>query len=163
MTWTISGRSRFAGRTWVRWWASTQNGLRCISAANCSPKIWINRIPGSSRTFGWFERIADRGDRNGRRSSRQLDRDLVVETFAKQAASQRRVHAHVAAVHVEFVRANDAMPAQVAGRGFNLHPCPKKDALGVAAARIGQRIDDHHAFEPLAQEAHTAVDFVQAL
>ena len=36
-------------------WASTPTGRRCISAANCSPKIWTNRIPGSSRTSGWFE------------------------------------------------------------------------------------------------------------
>src|ERR1700678_1977072 len=103
-----------------------------MSAASCLPKTSITRIPGNSRTFGWFERvfrwsgrIADRGHRDGGRTARQLHCDFVVDSLAQEAASQRGIHADVVAVHIEFVRADDAMPAQFSGAAFDLHPCPK--------------------------------------
>ena len=45
------------------WSARTPTGRRCISAASCSPRISIPRIPGSSRTFGvgLSVRLTDRG------------------------------------------------------------------------------------------------------
>ena len=46
---------------------------------------------------------------------------------------------------------------------FDLHPCAEEDAPGIAPAGIRTGIDDGHAFEPLAQKAHSAIDLVQAL
>ena len=40
---------------------------------------------------------------------------------------------------------------------------PKYTRSRIAPAPSGLRIDDGHALEPLAQEAHAPVDFVQAL
>src|SRR5258708_9272151 len=161
MTWTISGRSKSACPAWGQWWASTPIGIPCISAGKCTQRTWINRTRGNSRTFGWFERIADRGPREGGRTSGQLDTDLIVDDFAHEAASQGRIHADVAPVHIEFVRADDAVPAQFARTAFDLHPGPKVHSFWIAPFRIRHRIDDRHALEPLAQEAHAPVYFME--
>src|SRR5580700_10633672 len=93
-----------------------------MSAASCLPKTWIDQTPGNSRTFGWFECIADSGHRKGGRASRQLDGDLITLPLTHEAASQRGVHADVVAVQIEFVRADDPVPAHDAGGVFDLHP-----------------------------------------
>ena len=56
--------------SWRPWSARTPTGRRFISAASCLPRIWTRRIPGSSRTFGSFELVADRGHRKGLGSPR---------------------------------------------------------------------------------------------
>ena len=71
-----------------RWSASTRIGRRCISAASCLPRIWTPRIRGNSRTFGWFESVADGDHREGGRPSRQRDADFIAQALAEQAASQ---------------------------------------------------------------------------
>ncbi len=55
------------------------------------------------------------------------------------------------------------MPAQFAADALELHPGAEIHPLGSRRRQIGGRIDDRHPFEPLAQEAHAPVDFVQAL
>ena len=86
------------------------------------------------------------------RAARQLDLDLVADALAEQGAAERRVHADVAGLAVELVRADDAVAPGRAGRVLDRHPGAEEHAAAVG----GRLRDDLQAVEAPAQEAARA-------
>src|SRR5258708_7724986 len=135
MTWISVVRWKYASPISARWWASTRIGRRCMSAANCSRKTWTQPTRGNSRTFGWSRsRVVLNGhDGPGVRARWRRPRVFVVETFPEPPAAERRIQADVAGRHVEFMGADEPIPAQVARGMLELNPGAEIYPVGIPA------------------------------
>src|SRR6266852_3884083 len=90
---------------------SVMRRMRRTGDQGWSAALLAVRTRSRSRTGDTWRSIADRDDVEYGDSAGQRDAHIIVDAFAEQAPSQRRVHADVVFRHIEFVRPDEAIPS----------------------------------------------------